>query len=44
MTLDDWKTMSPEDEEEEFECKFCGKPIDEKGFCSEDCKTAYYND
>jgi len=42
MTLDDYKQTPPE--EEEFECEFCGKPIEKKGFCSEDCKTAYYND
>lgn len=39
MTLDQWKTANPYDNEKENECGFCGVPCI-GSFCSEDCEKA----
>ncbi len=50
MGLDDWKQMTPEEESEgEYHCEFCGNPMESQegysnGFCSKDCKEAFYSD
>jgi len=45
MTLDDWKTMTPEEEQQgNLECSFCGAPIHKGRYCSDACKIAEDND
>lgn len=39
MNYDDWKLETPE-EEKEYECNFCGNPINEEGYCSKECYIA----
>lgn len=37
---DDWKLHTPENDEQENECAYCGEPCD-RTYCSSECKKAY---
>ena len=40
MNYDDWKLSNPYENEEEYKCNMCDKPIEQEGYCSIRCKKA----
>lgn len=43
MNYDNWKLASPNDDEPENECAYCGEPCQNE-FCNSNCKKAYEKD
>lgn len=43
LTYDNWKQQTPDEDEQENECSFCGVPTDGT-YCSSDCKRADLHD
>lgn len=44
LTYDNWKLQTPDEDEKENSCMYCGEPTDNKHYCSKECQKADYYD